>query len=354
MYDPEANGVRIGDGSTAIPQGLTSAINSGLLNPGTTLFPWTCPSFNCTYFHFASFGYCSKCTDISEHVNITKSDGSTRYSNFTLPSGLLSSPSIQKTFSMAPDNSTSYTYQALLGMQDEIGKDTLGNLSCTGDQRDLPWACRGYGAAQCRIYPCIKSYNSIVQNGALRESTLHESTDEDFGTDAEHGGGLLSMIDFFCLSSTEKDLLRGYGYPINDTSDSDTQNFPLLGYYLPYNLSSVPGLYINQSILDNKPLTLSSINPDCIYQYTTSIRLGLPEALDPFLTGSLFAVPGKTFNASTIAMEAFFSSGNVSTSSLSKQFSHITNSMTAFIRQHGSRTTANLVVATCGNTIRSW
>jgi hypothetical protein len=170
---------------------MQSAINTGIFNPGTFAIPFNCPTGNCTFpGQYHSIGYCSSCTDISAQVNVTEIS-STDFT-FMLPSGLSAGRQYMLTMGAANNESIlNQDYQVLMGIANTTS-DEFSSQKCPGSHA---WACRGYGAAQCSLFPCVRTLTAAVTGGNLTEKA--ESFSARWGIDIDSGDQ--SSIDMTCL-----------------------------------------------------------------------------------------------------------------------------------------------------------
>jgi hypothetical protein len=275
---------------------MQSAINTGIFNPGTFAIPFNCLTGNCTFLgQYHSVGYCSQCTDISADVKVTGN----QTLNFTLPSGLWAAN--QFVLSMGP---VGQYFQVLAGMS---------NGTYNTFQEDCPasryWSCRGYGAAQCSLFPCIRSLTGTVKGGNLTET--YESSSNSWGNDLI---GELSSLDMTCVDEAGKQSLRKLGYQFHN----DTQ-------WLAYNVSL--GYYYSTTSYD--PITLSQYNATrslipakCIYSISALAFSSLAEFFAVFLHWA-----GRVYERTSI-LQAMWAGGNASFASVQTTFSNVTDSMT--------------------------
>jgi hypothetical protein len=116
-------GTHIGAVADSVDLGMQSAVNVGIFAPATVAIPFTCSTGNCAFPEYRSIAYCGSCTDISSEVSMTQlNETTTMYDNsthvvegswnFTLPSGLLDSSSVEQVFRMS---AVSGYYEIILG-----------------------------------------------------------------------------------------------------------------------------------------------------------------------------------------------------------------------------------------------
>lgn len=124
--------------------------------------------------------------------------------NFTLPSSLSASPMDANQFVTASQGGG--VIQAILGNSN--GEDP-GWFDCAPN---LSWGCRGYGASQCSLNLCIKTYNASVENGKLLESEMYTDDGSWVPDDSNFTSEYRSTLDMSCLNETEKKTLQDAGY----------------------------------------------------------------------------------------------------------------------------------------------
>ena len=255
---------------------------------------------------------CSNCTDLSSQVKKNDID-------FTLPSGLFVTSRDGKAFTMRATLDYSTTIEILYGLTD------TQEIDCTTANT---WTCRGYGAARCAIYPCVRSFAATVRKGKLTE--VDQSTVEAWGVDGLNptwgfGGQNLATVDMGCLDGVEKDSLRRLGYSFDETTQ-------WLAYYVSVNYTQ-SGAWDSHSLQPTSP-TAAIVPANCIYQ----VDLGSQHSLDSFLTkysnGTLNVGVEALFGNSIL--ERIFNDGNMTYDVVSSTFSHVSNAMTQYIRQNGN------------------
>lgn len=294
--------------------GSQSAINAGVFDTVPKNVSPTCSTGNCTFTsEYVSAGWCSRCTDVSEQLQLTP----TRISptpNYTLPSSNLSAgPGQGVNFILKPESPFSLDFQAIMAVPD------MGINSTA-------WTRRGYGAAQCTFYPCARRYSARVSFGLFSESAVSSPAEMMYSS----GSRWRSLIDVRCLNPQEKESLQRGGYKIEIGQD-----------WLNYNLSDwAPRAYDAES--DHANTSVTDIRPECIYQTSADNFLSLGNFLGPFLSGGLQAIRGISGSSSVI--EALFNETNISFESIDATFSRIAQSLTVWARQDNN--TSNGTVAT--------
>lgn len=339
------NGLKIGTKVESLDLGLQSAINAGMFSPGSSKMSFACNTGNCTFPEYKSIAYCSTCTDISSEVSITNqttlvtlpdgfvSPNGTSYLNFTLPSGIWGSKKNNHQFSMnlSSRGDTSNTFRAILG--DTNGPSYRDTISYTDYPcgPGLEWGCQGYGAAECSMELCIKTYNASIRNGKLVEIELY--SDPGNWSDVRLNE-VVSTIDMSCVNDTTKNILKEEGY----TWDTATK-------WLPYIYNVTQGYRVNAS---------------CMYQTEVTSINSMHAYLSNFFQGH--AGDGDHIQYGTSdCMSALFHQGKVSDVTLDYIFKNVTNAMTNYIRQYGGVPSMRqgvvgdvLVAETCVNIRWKW
>jgi hypothetical protein len=74
--------------------------------------------------------------------------------------------------------------QMILGDTSALGI-WLKDCSATGFQRSDSWSCMkpGSGAAQCNLYPCVRTYKGSIVGGKLMEDVISTSSPSDWSRD---------------------------------------------------------------------------------------------------------------------------------------------------------------------------
>jgi len=202
---------------SSMPPTWQQSINAGLFAPGQKVSV-DCPSGNCTFPEsYATVGYCSECTDVSDLLSI---ENQTFYSviegktyerwgyNTSIPSGA-SCISLAAETGWWNWSSMSVNEQAEVGTSvdiilgqvpyDEFRQSFVDNNStCIAQEGNTSWRCRGYGAASCTLYPCVKMYSGNVSLGSLEETVLDTSPPDQWSEVALYG--LKATLDLQCVS----------------------------------------------------------------------------------------------------------------------------------------------------------
>ncbi|KAI8966263.1 hypothetical protein F5Y11DRAFT_365841 [Daldinia sp. FL1419] len=360
------------------------AISRGTTQSGNGLYP-DCITGNCTFTEsYGTLGYCSFCEDSSDEISIrtthTPIDNSTR-SPFPgeaitiksgLPQGIYWSNSMSELSRLNTTYSVNVTQPYNMHNWDvdgvEVAKMSLfqegyddvwkpkrpermtvkilaGKTSFSDEHKDMStgqtirgcgngtsvnlWRCRGYGAATCRIQPCVRVYNATVKGGHLTERLLTQSGDVQWGSDPIQNAGL-GMVDTQCLMPQDKTALIRLGYVIHDTLR-----------WLPYNASFDAGG--DNSIAINT--TSSLLAKECLY----FMNNGFSSSFGPWAIGSHFLAAlrgvGGNDNADGMTISSFegpdiikslYDYGRVDFKRVQEVFSNISESLTTYIRTNGN------------------
>lgn len=223
------------------------AVRSGVFSRPDPMQP-QCSSGNCTFTTYSTVGYCSECQDISGDLNFTAvpvgpddydCGAPPGFQNYVITSYLPSN------FSMIWNTSDYFKFgtQVLSSMalrEDPVlfeiilGKTTLSdlrldpttgaNLTWCDDQVDSDddWRCRGYGAARCSLFPCVRTYNTTVNAGSVTEILIEHTTletlrdrpywDPTSGEAGQAPEDSLVLVNTSCISPEDKEQLSRVGH----------------------------------------------------------------------------------------------------------------------------------------------
>ncbi|KAH8658447.1 hypothetical protein BX600DRAFT_500370 [Xylariales sp. PMI_506] len=308
-------GTHIGAGINSISLDMQAAIQVSIFDSTPAQVGFICPSGNCTFPDiYKSGAHCSRCTDVTDQLQITEASEA---SNFTLPStNLTANPADGAAFVMglASGDTTNFKIQSILGWSTSGG---LGQLGCTPDN---DWGCRGYGAAECAISPCVLTQSASITVGNLTETVLASGGDWGLGSTE-----ILSTVDVSCLTPNETESLHQIGYSF----DSST-------LWLPFNLSQRATLAYDPALNSDDPGiingTYTNINPDCIYQESSTSLNSIYNILGAVFIGS---VPwgAEAEGSGPLVLQHIFDGGNVSFASIATTFDRLANAMTVYSRE---------------------
>lgn len=196
-----SDGTHTGAALINIPPALQSAINAGIFSPGRSVTP-SCPTGNCTFSQpYSTIGYCGGCRDVTNDLRFNFKNASTTSlgegGGFTdsaesILSYLPSGTSINSTGTHAAEGTTAgYSVRNLATMnytidvhnverneghtemmelilaqhphlRDPVSVAHSSTLNETCQSGDDTWQCKGYGAASCTIYPCVRTCKRYI------------------------------------------------------------------------------------------------------------------------------------------------------------------------------------------------
>lgn len=202
---------------------------------------------------------------------------------------------------------------------------------CDDPASNGTWRCRGYGAAQCVLQPCVRTYSCSIDSGRINEVTVeHTNLDQTWG----YGGmwtnkQLHGLVDTQCISDDEREKLKQEGYNIDETSR-----------WLPYNPTFDPS---ETSINASSSFPQSLLAHECLYLIDAWFVQSLWDSLlSPLLLGTVnryfegrqaeMYING--FNG-TQQLLHLYNSGNVSMEAVDATFANLAQAVTLWIRGNG-------------------
>jgi hypothetical protein len=372
---------------------LQTAIKNGVVSPSGRVNA-QCPTGNCTLEKECStVGYCSSCTDITEHLSINLTIVQSNYTNIvpakflnpngtdtnenltepgilsntnisvstSLPSGLSVSTSPGTKFNLTamqvfqqPNGSDDfYRVEIIVGKQFQLFDAATGKppTGCHTAATNDTWYCDGFAAASCTLSPCVRTYISVIEAGELHETRVstNNNTRGSWGHTVLPSPvtpstklpqvyiPYLGIVDTKCVSASERQSLLDAGYHI----DSRTR-------WLAYNLTFDPQYQdVSNNILQN--FTSNASFPEsmpvngCIYALDKHFMSALWEAyLKGFFQGTVKGDAGNgNISAGTIEvlrgpqiLQTIYNYGDVSFNRVNSTFQNISDSMTIFFRQN--------------------
>ncbi len=362
-----------------VDPGLQAAISDGIISPNG-LVSFECLTGNCTFEkEYDTVGYCSSCTDVTKNLTIRStivksnytgvilestpnSNGTSVTRNLTefgitgntnisvstsLPSGLSVSTYPGRRFNLTamgvfeqPEGSEDlYRVEIISGKQFLLFDPATGEppMGCDTAATNDTWYCKGYGAASCSSFPCVRSYSSTIESGELHETRVStsNSTRSSWGHTVPPPPNrsdpfqtsyrpYLGMVDTTCLSAHERQSLLNVGYHL----DSSTR-------WLAYNLTFDPE---SQNLSSNASFPESMLVSECIY------------IIDDFLVVTIREIYLKYFLRATVegdsafgggienlrgsqTLQTIYNYGDVSFDRVNRTFQNISDSITSFFRQ---------------------
>lgn len=190
------------------------------------------------------------------------------------------------------------------------------------------WRCQGYGAATCEVWPCVRSYNASMASGKFEETLISTLSNWSY----YEGGGIyyLATVDTECLSQSGVQNLKIAEYQINPGER-----------WLPYNFSwPSPEQNPQLSLASDAPFPQSMLKHECLYLidqisaqslYLDYLYLFFSGTVTANYTGAGFTEWFGPQNLLTI-----YNFCNITFDSVNSTFQNISDSMTAYVRQHGN------------------
>lgn len=375
-----------------VEPGLREAVNNGVVSPNGRVVAY-CPTGNCTFEQeYGTVTYCSSCTDVTKDLTLRSSFVKSNHTGFSmaplvnpngtnttvkiddvwiarntnisismsLPSGFTISANPGTTFNLTAmqvlqpsQHDGGYRVEIIVGKQFQVFDPMTGNPPKGCDTRDAndTWYCRGFGAASCSLSPCVHSYTSAIEAGELKETRVSSSgsTSSSWGSFVPPPSGptgpggviveipataiyqpYLGIVDTLCLSAYERQSLIDTGYQLDARAR-----------WLAYNLTFDPQ---SENISSNASFPQSMMFNKCIYAINNLLVYDLWDFyLTNFFKGSVEGDAGDSggpqsgtiqiLNGSQI-LQSMYNYGNVSFDRVNETFRNISDSMTAYLRQH--------------------
>lgn len=321
---------------------------SGIFSPPADVY-FDCSTGNCTFpAEYSTVGFCSNCEDISDTLEIRSGS-----CNGPDPDASLSLPSDLSITGEAGSNGAIFLK---MRMNDEnafeliTGRPQCGNKTSATDSAGRPlqgcdsdsqkWRCRGYGAASCRIGPCLRTYGTSdsadkreqpasISAGQLKEPHYYSSLPWD------HWGGttpfVRATIDTKCTSEEELKQLRDSGNIIDDDDESR---------WLAFNITSgYPYINRDDPIPANDSFHHTLIEKGCLYMINPTFSRGFFQYfLIDFLQGNVtgfFGASGVYTYEGPQALQHLYDFGNISFSRVQDVLYNASTALTNHIRENG-------------------
>lgn len=392
------------------------SLSASALVGSTGPSPAECPTGNCTFPEHVTMGYCSSCQDISDQIQTScylppdpedvwesmvlgkylvdcdwnapssinfsvRSNVSSPYNRSDIDPALLTSlgwidfwstpkvPNITTgSVGTAPAGDQAMEILILQGRPAPklLGKWPIpqfasNNLTCSPTNRN-DWACRGYGAASCSLYPCVKALNASISNDLFVEQVVDQSTLDDILKpdiaiiDSLRGSGTpATFIDTHCLTQEQRASLNSIGISVSTyTSDPNTtafQTYPENGKRWIWSNVQWNDTYPGYTAPKNATFPLSMMADGCIYLYDPSWALmdkTIPEAFSGLLSpGSYSVTEGVDVTYDSVSLsgpdglaafqDLVFSGRNMSFDLVQEGFDNISTLFTNYLRVNGNQ-----------------
>lgn len=335
-----------------------TALNAGVLvTPGA--MPSSCLTGNCTFSIFSTLGLCSSCEDISETLvtSVTCNPDSSEYCSefplaYTYTSALPSGTRVEwgGNVSLVGFVSTffedTFKFEFLvprtLFSDRKIDPSTGKNLTACINAPSSDWRCRGYGAANCAIYPCVRTYNTSITTGKTSELLVAQTSMNDIQDhiiQGEINGSPMVWINASCLALEEADAMKG---KIKQTD----------GTWLMYNATDDMQTSIILNDFHSLPqilnLSESIFTKQCVYTCDGNFIRALSSFFrkDQFLIGNVTSYSTifgqNSENSISVAyssqnqLQFLYNSGNMSFGLIQKTFDNIADTFTQYMRENGN------------------
>lgn len=233
-------------------------------------------------------------------------------------------------------------FGAILGYSDSaiVREDPTNSYAplraCDDSATNDTWRCRGFGAAECVLQPCVRTYSCSIEAGRINETIVEESSldqiwgfwDPFLGDSNLLHAPLLGLLDLHCVTDADRRNLIENGYDVDNA-----------GRWLSYNTT----LNASNPVNTSSPFPESLLANDCLYIINPNfIEAFWVETLWPFLIGNV------TRNLPELQSRAFgyvfegrekllqlYNSGNVSMESIRDTFTNLAQALTLWVRSNG-------------------
>ncbi|KAK0625813.1 hypothetical protein B0T14DRAFT_561777 [Immersiella caudata] len=340
---------------------LSGAIFQGLYTERPIQVPFRCSGGECRFpRQYHSTGISARCVDMTSHIVIQRPKNISEYgldifdplktvepnatTVFQLPSGL-NATSATPFLVHVSGNSGNAVPDKNHRQDDTVNNPPTDNwikfsilLGLFANRSEAPffagvdcsfpdmWACTGYGAAECSLYPCVKTLQADVESGILTNLPVSEST--AWGC-PEHSS-LCSTIGTTCLTDSERKTLISRGYEVKPGVE-----------WMAYNLTghaqgACEKFHPSHGNPTNNPNRLSGnmgIRPECIYQVSLVEWSFLFRYMRTHFSE---AVPIKRFL--DMWNSVFYEGGNISAASIETRISQLARAMSAAYQGLGTST----------------
>jgi hypothetical protein len=332
-----------------------------------------CSTGNCTFPMYSTAGYCSTCDDVSESLsfsyecpgdanNSTSASCGSRSNISTIVTSSLSSSLQNMTMQFRFDENDvtlpnlmtgGWAYRNPCQFDAIAGKTpfTLNNTNPSTGERPLDcehperndWRCRGYGAARCRIYPCVRTYNTTIQAGTTSEIMTGCTTLDDllsipyWNPGSRHYGEVghlryFVLLNLSCVTTDEQQNLSRLGYDISQA-------------WVGFNLTD--GLRPGGFSTEETSFPGSMFARQCAYSWDGLVDYSLWNLFQEsgFMAGNVTAAMEISRTPPTAKVIAFggaedlgvlYNSTNFSIQGIQDKFEDVASSFTAYIRTHGN------------------
>lgn len=323
-----------------------SAVNTGVFTSGSASF--TCDSGNCTFAPYSSVGYCSTCEDVSSSVRFSKIDDTTT----SFIPGLVNMPivdyaasqqvsahgaaPVEQNFATGVQNFIGMTkiFTTLIGLPGSPTDPSTGlpPAGCGSQATNQTWRCQGYAAANCTVFPCIRTYTANVTNGVLHEQVVgtdHSALRSSSGLWFDRYTTVYGALNTSCLNDEERRILSSWNY----TLEQD-------GQWISYNITTAEDYMEGEPFATGQEsaiLEQGLIDRGCLY----AVDGDFDDALQSFIRdfgGNLTGLAGaskmiRSLSGSQV-LQTIYNYGDFSLEHTSSLFDNMTTSLTNYMRQN--------------------
>jgi hypothetical protein len=382
---------------TDLPSSLQPAVISGFYQ-AQNLSDFDCSTGNCTFSaKYDTLGFCSHCDDISYNITIQEDcivdhamtggsekgvcdakgdDGNTFttvwnltttawpfwvdfYYNSTTKTGTPEDPTVFAVLGQWREadvlrfNSTSVARQganvgvvfpeadtAIFKFEPDNWNNSL--VGCSDANTNDTWYCRGYGAANCILQPCVRTYTASIDAGQVSEVMVDQSNPaltwgygavaHDLGNGIQGEKDIWGLLNKSCVTDQERAQLTTEGY---DMGSNDR--------WLAYNVTSDP---------PNTTTNTSSTFPDsmfarnCVYLidgsfvetlWTRLLADMLIDSVNRTTDSTVTKSDSNSINTFAGSQQVLylFNSGKVNMTGIDTAFDNLAQALTLWIRENG-------------------
>jgi hypothetical protein len=190
-----------GPGMNKVPLSTMGAIYSGLFqeqSPNSKNAMMECATGNCTFSPYQSLGFCSRCSNITDSLKLSKeSFGSYSSYNYKLPNGFSFNTAINTNTMI---NTT--TYKSLIKL-DTTDLALIFNFTAI--------SASGYGtppdvtATECALYYCVDTYHAAVNGGVFTEIVTSNNGKSNSSSEYTFGKNVAITPDTCYVNGTRRE-----------------------------------------------------------------------------------------------------------------------------------------------------
>lgn len=225
---------------------------------------------------------------------------------------------------------------------DPTNGDHITNCSDINHDPEKAWSCRGYGAARCTMFPCIREYEVAVIAGVVSETMIgHTPFETPRNMSSSRGWNEpVVFVNTSCLSPEERSNLVHEGYSVAQS---------LLRYNFPWNATSAESDGEETISYNTVPVSEYPVPMDargCTYMFGPYLdhtlqsffeRIKFFDAIVAGADSSCDSV-NRCFDSFSgpIELQTLYNSSKVSFASINRTFESIVTGFTNYMRQNGN------------------